>query len=252
MMKNQTKIQVIIVASLLALAACSPTTAAAAPTVETIARPVANTEAVDVVTVDAEGNTSVETESLNMALEPLPAADLTAAEAAALRYMREEEKLAHDVYVTLYATWGLPIFQNIANSEQTHTEAVLTLLERYGVDDPAAGNGVGVFTDVTLQGLYDQLVAQGSRSLADALKVGAAVEEIDILDLEERIAQTDNKDIRVVYENLTKGSRNHLRSFVKTLQQQTGETYTPQYLSLEAYEAIINSNIERGNGRGRS
>ena len=154
---------------------------------------------------------------------------------------------------TLCGTSMINEFQNsdIASSEATHMEAVKTLIDRYNLEDPAAGQDVGVFTNSILQDLYDQLVEEGNRSLSSALRVGAAIEEIDILDLEERIAQTDNEDIRVVYENLTKGSRNHLRSFVKTLQQQTGETYTPQYLSPDAYEAIINSNIERGNGRGR-
>lgn len=50
-------------------------------------------------------------------------------------------------------------------------------------------------------------MADGSRSLADALRVGATIEEIDLLDLEERIAQTDEADIKLVYENLAKGSR---------------------------------------------
>jgi hypothetical protein len=177
---------------------------------------------------------------------------LTSAESEALLYMREEEKLAHDVYVTLYTQWGLAIFQNISNSEQTHTDSVKTLIERYGLQDPAVGNEVGVFTNATLQGLYDQLVAQGSLSLSDAIKVGAAIEEIDILDLEARIAQTDKVDIIIVYESLLKGSRNHLRSFVSTLQTQTGETYQPQYLSPEAYNAIVGTAIESGgNGKGQ-
>ena len=84
--------------------------------------------------------------------------------------------------------------------------------------------------------------------MSDALKVGAAIEEIDILDLQEYIAQTDKEDIRVVYENLTKGSRNHLRSFVSTLSKQTGETYQPQYLDQATYDAIIGSETERGRG----
>ena len=37
--------------------------------------------------------------------------------------------------------------------------------------------------------------ARGSQSLAEALKVGAAIEEIDILDLEKSLAQDDNADI---------------------------------------------------------
>ena len=58
---------------------------------------------------------------------------LSADEAAGLIYMREEEKLAHDVYVTLYQQWGLPLFNNIANSEATHTSAIKVLLDRYGI-----------------------------------------------------------------------------------------------------------------------
>jgi DNA polymerase III gamma/tau subunit len=128
-------------------------------------------------------------------------------------------------------------------------DAILALLERYVIDDPAAGKADGEFTNPDLRALYDQLVAQGSQSLSEALKVGAAIEEIDILDLEERIAKTDMADIIAVYQNLLKGSRNYLRSFTKTLAQQSGEIYDPQYLSQEAYDSIVQSGIESG---GRS
>ena len=131
-------------------------------------------------------------------------------------------------------------------------QAVKTLVERYNLEDPAAGQDAGVFTNPTLQGLYDQLVEEGRRSLSSALRVGAAIEEIDILDLEERIAQTDRADIQTVYENLTKGSRNHLRAFVSTLEQQSGETYQPQYLSQAAYDEIVTASMERGRGGGGS
>ena len=57
-------------------------------------------------------------------------------ETADLLYMREEEKLAHDVYVFLYDLWGLPVFNNIAASESTHTASVLALLARYGISRP--------------------------------------------------------------------------------------------------------------------
>jgi len=166
---------------------------------------------------------------------------LSAVEIEGLLYMREEEKLAQDVYLTLYEKWGMRIFQNISGSEQTHMDAVKTLLDRYDLDDPAAGLVVGVFTNATLQELYDQLIDEGSQSLADALRVGATIEEIDILDLEERIAQTDNRDIQLVYENLMRGSRNHLRAFVSTLERQAGEIYQPQYLSQTAYDVIVNT-----------
>jgi hypothetical protein len=174
---------------------------------------------------------------------------LSDAEVEGLLYMREEEKLARDVYLVLYEKWGMPVFQNIANSEQTHTDAVKTLIDRYGLQDPAAGQDVGIFTNPELQELYDLLVETGSQSLADALRVGVAIEEIDILDLEDWIAQTNQADIVLVYENLLKGSRNHLRSFVSTLERQTGEIYQPQYLDQAAYDAIVSSPTERG-GRG--
>ncbi|MBI5651731.1 MAG: DUF2202 domain-containing protein [Chloroflexi bacterium] len=177
-----------------------------------------------------------------------PVGALSASEADALAFMREEEKLAHDVYVALYAKWQLPVFQNIANSEQTHTDAIKTLLERYSVADPAAGKAVGVFANATLQGLYDQLVKQAGQSLADALRVGALIEEIDIQDLQTRIAQTDKADIKLVYANLMRGSRNHLRSFTAQLKAQTGATYAPQQLTQAEYAAIIAGTTETGRG----
>jgi hypothetical protein len=203
--------------------------------------------------VDRMGSTAIDPVQLRAAIEQLPPSDLSTAERDALLYMREEEKLAHDVYVTLAAQWSLPIFQNIANSETTHTEAVQVLLDRYGLTDPTVGKGIGIFTDATLQALYDQLVAEGSQSLAAALRVGATIEDLDIVDLQDRLAQTDNADIEQVFTNLTRGSRNHLRAFTRLLVQETGEGYTPQYLDQALYDEIINSAMEQGSpGRGRN
>lgn len=200
----------------------------------------------DVTQDDTDGYTAINPSTLNTALASLSAGTITPEDAAGLAYMREEEKLAHDVYAFLYDIWGLPIFQNISQSEQTHSDAVLTLLERYKLSDPTSGKTAGEFSDASLQNLYDQLTAQGSQSLAEALKAGAAIEEIDILDLQERSTQTSLADIQLVYQNLEKGSRNHLRNFVRTLQNQTGETYVPQYLSEQNYQAIMSSGIEQG------
>jgi hypothetical protein len=166
----------------------------------------------EIATIDQAGNTGTSIAQAGV---------LTEAEVSSLLYMREEEKLAHDVYMALYNQWQLQIFQNIASSEQMHMDSVKSLLDRYGLQDPASGTA-GVFTDQTLQELYNSLVTQGSRSLAEALKVGAAIEEIDILDLEQSIAQASQPDIALVYQNLLNGSQNHLRSFVSTLQNQTG------------------------------
>ena len=176
---------------------------------------------------------------------PIPAGDLSDAEADGLVFMREEEKLARDVYLTFYDVWGTAVFDNMAGGEQTHMDAILTLLDRYKVDDPAAGQSVGEFTNPDLQVLYDQLAVQGSQSLEDALRVGAAIEEIDILDLREYLAQTDSADIQQVYQSLMRGSENHLRAFVSVLEAQ-GTTYQPQFLSQEAYDAIASA--PAGNG----
>jgi hypothetical protein len=178
-----------------------------------------------------------------------PGGELTGVEAEGLLFMREEEKLARDVYLALYDQWQLQVFSNIADSESTHMEAVKTLIDRYELADPVEGNVAGEFANQELQALYDQLVEQGSLSLVDALQVGAAIEEIDILDLEEYLAQTDKADIQRVYDNLMRGSRNHLRAFVTNLERQ-GITYEPSYLSAEQLGEILSSGVEQGSGQG--
>lgn len=145
------------------------------------------------------------------------AATLTADEVHWLQYMREEEKLARDVYLALYAKWKLPIFSNIAASEQKHMDAIRTLLARYGVADPAAGNGPGVYEDEEIQALYGTLMEKGVLSKKDALEVGVIIEETDIADLDEAIASTTHTDIRNVYTNLRTGSYNHLAAFTSQL-----------------------------------
>ena len=190
--------------------------------------------------------------SAMVAVSPAAAATspLSADEIAGLKFMREEEKLAHDVYATFYQQYGLSIFNNIASSEATHMAAIKTLLDRYGIADPAAGKAVGVFADASLQALYNQLVAQGRQSLSAALKVGGAIEEIDILDLKERLAATTHSDIQQVYTSLLNASYNHLRAFARTLTIQTGVTYQPQYLDAATYQNIIAGNGSQRGGMG--
>jgi hypothetical protein len=177
-------------------------------------------------------------------------ASLSADEAAGLQFMREEEKLAHDVYVTLGDTWGLRVFDNIAAAEQQHTGAVAFWLNYYHVNDPAAANALGKFTDPELQALYNRLVAQGKQSVVDALRVGVAIEEIDILDLQERMDASTNATLDRLYANLKAGSENHLRAFATNLKSRTGQTYGPQSLSEAAYNQIVSA-ASRGLGNGR-
>ncbi len=161
--------------------------------------------------------------------------------------MREEEKLARDVYATLYEKWGVKIFTNIAQSEQTHMDAVKTLLDMYNIADPVTTTKIGVFTDNALQKLYNDLVQQGSESLVAALTVGATIEDLDISDLNRLIAQTNNQNIIAVYENLTRGSRNHMRAFTRQLTK-NGASYTAQYISQSELEVILGSPQEKGSG----
>ena len=212
--------------------------AAEAPAVEPTAETITEPEPVAEIAVESPAVDSV----------TAAASGLSDDEIADLLYMREEEKLAHDVYLALYDVWGMNVFQNIAASEQTHTDAVLGLLDNYGLVDPVGDNTLGVFVNADLQALYDQLVASGSQSLVDALNVGTAVEEIDILDLDEAIARTSQADIIQVYQSLRAGSENHLRAFVGTLERQTGTAFQPQYLTPEAYAAIIDGTQSQGNG----
>ena len=209
-----------------------------------------DTDSGDVVDVDDEGNTTVNLTDLATQLEALPLGEINDAELAGLLLMREEEKLAHDVYTALFDIHGLKIFDNIANSESSHTEAMLSLLDRYGIADPVGSNGVGVFSDIDLQMLYDTLVAQGTPSLMDALFVGARIEELDIADIQRLSDEVvDNDDIVLVYDNLLMGSRNHLRAFDRQITN-NGWTYTPEHISQEAYDEIVSSEIERGGSGG--
>jgi hypothetical protein len=144
---------------------------------------------------------------------------LTQAEIEGLTYMREEEKLARDSYWTLYDKWRLPIFANIANSEVMHMSKIKGLLDRYGLADPAAGQPVGVFTNPVLQQLYNDLMVQGNQSSTEALRVGVAIEEVDIRDLQHYLALTNKSDITNVYSALLNGSYCHLRAFNSQLGQ---------------------------------
>ena len=166
-----------------------------------------------------------------------PVEALSAAEIDGLLYMREEEKLAHDVYVTFHALWGTPVFASIAVSEQRHTDRILGLLNRYGIPDPV--QEFGVFSNPDLQSLYDALVAQGSASELSALQVGALIEEVDMVDIVEKMAATERADILNVYGKLLSGSENHLRAFVGLIEANSGEAYVAQHLSQEEVDQIL-------------
>ena len=141
----------------------------------------------------------------------------TKPDAAALQYMVAEEKLAHDVYVTLGAEYGVRVFANIARSETQHQRAVATLLDLYGIKNPTLNDKVGVFDHPKLQSFYDDLIAKGMLSLQDALEVGVLVEKTDIADLKEILAGNEPAEVDRVLTQLLKASYNHLAAFERQL-----------------------------------
>jgi len=191
------------------------------------------------------GNTS-QSNATDTTVEMASVTSLTSFEVASLKFMREEEKLARDVYLSLYNVWGIPIFLNIANSEQTHTSVLKNLIEKYQVDDPVRTEELGVFTDPLFTQLYHDLVELGSKDYESALMVGAEIEELDINDINEQLLFINKRDITNSYNNLLKDSRNHIRSFYRLITD-SGFEYIPTHISQQEFDDIVNSDAEIGN-----
>ncbi len=167
---------------------------------------------------------------------------LVASEIAMLQFMREEEKLARDVYRTLDQYWGTQtsVFANIAVSEQQHTTAIEALLDKYQLEDPVVQDVTGVFVNAELQELYDLLVHKGTQSMVDGLYVGALIEETDIEDIVDAIEATDERATIITYSNLLDGSKNHLRAFVDVIEKQ-GLSYEAQVLTDAEVDSILDA-----------
>jgi hypothetical protein len=169
---------------------------------------------------------------------PVVAASLTPLEEEHLIFIREEEKLARDFYIKMYEKWSSLVFNNIKTSEQEHMDAVLRILVKYGIPDPASKK-IGVFNNTALQDLYNDLMRQGEASLLGALQAGAFIEEYDIKDLRTAFTDTAKTDIRRIYSNLELGSENHLRAFVSHIEAITGTSYVVQVLPQNEVDTIL-------------
>jgi hypothetical protein len=165
--------------------------------------------------------------------------------------MREEEKLARDVYLAMGDKWGLAIFDNIAGSEQRHMDAVLELLEARGIEDPVGDSAAGVFLNQDLQNLYDELIERGLESPDEALLVGATIEDLDIRDLRSAVAASSDSDVQRVLGNLERASLNHLRAFSRQLEK-NGIAYSPEHMDPGEYEIVVASGAGRRKGRAGS
>lgn len=173
-------------------------------------------------------------EDINTALAPLNQSEIDD-----LKFLREEEKLARDVYLYSYNKYQSITFNNISQSEQKHMDSVLNLLNKYGISDPASTQK-GIFINQELQTLYNRLTTQSDISLIEALKVGATIEDLDIKDINHFTGNTTKMDLLKVYSNLECGSKNHIRSFTSQLEINS-IIYVPQFISNEEFNEIINA-----------
>ncbi len=194
------------------------------------------------IQVASDGTTMVSTSNLLAAFTST--ASLNDAEVAMLLKMKEEEKLARDVYVTMYEKWPKPIFLNISNAEERHLQAVITLLKFYNQADTLVA-ARGIFSTPALTQLYQTLVAKGDSSLVNAYQVGLQIKEMDIKDLTEALATDPNTNIVITFENLLKASRNHLRAFYLQLSA-LDIVYVPQYITQDEYNTTVLSPMEQG------
>lgn len=152
--------------------------------------------------------------------------------------LREEEKLARDVYLTLFDIWEVDIFEQISGSEQRHMDAVKVHLDELAIADPVLDDTVGVFSDSELGALYEQLVTQGQASEQAALLVGATIEDLDIYDIEDMMTRNSDPSIAQTYSRLLCGSGNHMRGFTAQLSS-AGVVYDVQFISADYYAQIL-------------
>jgi hypothetical protein len=189
---------------------------------------------------------ATQSERGNQVLQASALASPTASGADLLR-MWEEEKLARDVYASLAETSGLPMFRNIVRAENQHMQSLERLISTGGAGGVTLKGTPGEFVFPEYQRLYESLIASGTRSPLDALKVGAKIEEMDIADLQRMLAQTTDRQVQQVLENLMRASHNHLRAFSSQIARQ-GATYDAEFLTQEEFDQIAESS---GQGRGQ-
>ena len=185
-----------------------------------------------------------------------------------LVFMREEEKLARDVYLTFAGMYPeQPVFNKIATtSEQTHTDTIRDKLAQFDVDDPNPATNdlpasIGIFTGATYGAYFTDkfrtLVARGSQSELEALYVGALIEELDMHDIVQcpkvivsmyddieeggcGLVYTDENALINAYSSLVDGSELHLRAFVGQIEAVIGAgNYEAQYLTQEEVDTIL-------------
>ncbi|NJE07675.1 DUF2202 domain-containing protein [Thermococcus sp. M39] len=196
------------------------------------------------ILVKESGITLIDTSALRVAVMDMPKGEISEEEINGILYIREEEKLLRDTYLFLQSKWNNPLFSELFDATQSHMDAVLLLIQKYNLEDPATKTGAGEFINPEIQSLYNIIKEEGSKSDIDGLRAAAIAQEHVVFKLESLLLKTKSEDVELIYEVLAKASRNHLRVLVKALEEK-GIEYKPRYLGDEEFKEIISSPIEK-------
>lgn len=165
---------------------------------------------------------------------------LSEKEISAILYMREEEKLARDVYRTLYAIWPSNVFYNIPVSEEGHMDVFGQLITQYRLEDPIKNNAEGVYSNPVFTRLFQELTKKGRKSYVDALKVGALIEDKNMHNLIAHGSETEKADLKMVYSTVLAQSQRHMAAFIRNLRREGG-AYSPKYITQEQFKEALGS-----------
>ena len=211
------------------------------------------------------------------------AGNLTEADKAHLIFMRSEEKLARDVYLTLAEIFPKQrVFLSIATTaEQTHTDKMLDMLIKFRIEDPEPStapdalppqNQIGVFENYYFAeyftGKFVYLVEKAEKSELEALFVGALIEELDMSDINYcnaafyvyypnplpeypncgGLSATAIRSLKNSLYSLLAGSESHLCAFISQIGPLDDQCYTAQYLLQQEVWDIIDANCPEFSG----
>ena len=235
MKANSIKTLLAICAISLSLASCTKETNPNTP------EPLVSATPSDIIEVKSDGATTFALAGVTPAFDST--ADLTADEIEFIYAVREDEKVARDLYFSFFGTFGLKPFENIGKAEDNHIKATEKLFDYYEIDYPALSEN-GKFENAIRQKLYDSLLLKGTPEL-EAFKVMALLEETNIAEYGEVLKTIVNPNIKIVIENLAKASVNHFKAAIRQITA-LGGTYAPSLMTQEQYRAVIAVGFEQG------
>ncbi len=176
------------------------------------------------------------------AFASLPAGTLTDTEQQDVLFLQEEMKFIRDLDTTLYSeNTDLPLLAAMAHSADTEMTSDNVILERYGLI--YIPPDTGVFNNNQLRILYNDLLSNTTVLPTDLLSTAARAEDLHLADLSGAYQRTDNADLQYIYGQQLAISRNNLREIDRELRAQ-GSSFSPQYISMASYLAIISGPVE--------